>query len=313
MSPADLSLPVVVLALGLGTAWAVAAAVLSAWVALANHNPAVARTALVAAAVPWLAGLAVVVGSLLPGDPHTGQILACHCLESMPTWLHLCPVHPAEALALAGPALLVLALLAPGRFRAARAVVRAPLGHGGGDAPRLLDLGGPVAMLHGWLRPTLVVDRALWAALDEDARAVVLAHERGHLRRRDPLVLGVLRVLLGVAPAPVAARVLRAWLHRAELQADRAAAQAVGDPVRVATALLRCARLGARAPEGAMAWTGGTVEDRVRALLGDPPEQPVQPDLGVADLALVIALAALAVAATPWVHHQVEHLLNLSL
>ncbi len=232
----------------------------------------------------------------------------------MPSWLHLCPVHPGEALALVAPAMIVLALLVPGRLRAALALAREPLGHGGGGAPRVIALGARIALLHGWLRPTLVVDRALWQALSEGERAAILAHERGHLQRRDPLVLMGLRLLLVIAPPRLANAVARAWLDRAERLADAAAARSTGDPVQVASALLRCARLGNSAPALAMAWTGGELEHRVRVLL-DPSLHPgpTLPDLGLLDVALLAVLGALGVAATPWVHHQVEHLLNLSL
>lgn len=232
----------------------------------------------------------------------------------MPTWLHLCPVHPDEAAALVAPSVVVLALLLPGRLRALRLLWVEPLGRGGGDAPHLVDLGTPAAVLHGWLRPTLVVDRGLWRALAPAERQALLAHERGHLARHDPLVRMVLRGLWTLAPAPLAQGAVRAWLDHAERAADAEAGRIVGDPTLVAAAILRCARLGAAGPDLALGWSGGSLADRVHALLEGPaPRSPARPDAGPADL-LALALALLlGLSASPWLHHQVEHLLNLSL
>lgn len=314
MTLTALSLPVVVLALLLGGGWVVAALLVPVWLRATDAREGLVRLAPLVAALPWLAGLALALGAVLPGDPHTGRALACHCLESMPTWLHLCPVHPEEAGVLALPALALLGFLLPGRLRAALELTREPLGHGGGGRPRVLDLGRRVALLHGWLRPTLVVDRALWQALNDDERTAVLAHEQGHLVRRDPLVLMLLRTLLVIAPRAPAERAARRWLDRAETCADREAARLLGDPVVVADALLRCARLGAASPTLSVAWTGGAIERRVQALIGsDTPSSRARPDVGPLDVALVAGLVAVGFAATPWVHHQVEHLLNLSL
>jgi Zn-dependent protease with chaperone function len=315
---AALSLPVVALALFVGTAWVAAALLLPAWLRAADALPGAARLAPQVAALPWFAGLALALGALLPGDPHQGSTLLCHCLESMPTWRHLCPVHPEQAGSLALPALAVLGLLLPGRLRAASALLRAPIGWGGGGQPRVVALGRPVALLHGWLRPTLVVDRGLWQVLSGGERAAVLAHEQGHLARRDPQVLMLLRALLVLAPRACAERAARRWLHRAERCADREAARLIGDPVVVADALIRCARLGSAAPPLAVAWTGGDVAQRVQALVeGDPvgagaPAPRAKPDVGPTDAALLVFLVAAALAATPWVHHPMEHLLNLT-
>jgi Zn-dependent protease with chaperone function len=314
MSPAALSFPLVVLALFVGAAWVAAALALPLWLRAAAARDGLTRSAGLVAAAPWLVGLAVALAAVLPGDPHTGRALACHCAESMPGWLHLCPLHPEQAAWLALPAAALLVALLPGRVRAVVALAREPVGGGGGDAPRVVDLGARVALLHGWLRPTLVVDRRLWEALSAVERDAVLAHERAHLARRDPLVLMGLRALLVLAPPRLAARVARVWLDRAERRADAEAARRLGDPGLVARALVRCARLGPPAPTLATGWTGGRLEDRVLALVHAPgAAAPARPDLGPLDLLALLALALLAAAATPWIHHQLEHLLNGSL
>lgn len=312
---AALALMTVVLALFVGTAWVTSAFTLPIWLRAVQHHKGLARTAGGVSALPWLAGLAVALGAVLPGDPHTGQMFTCHCTASMASWLHLCPVHPAEASWLALPALLVLAALLPGRVQGIKELVHEPLGHGGGHHPRVVDLAEPIAVLHGWMRPTLVVDRRLWHALSEAEREAVVAHEQGHLRRRDPFVLMWIRTLLVLAPQRHAHRLARVWLQHAELRADAEAARIVGDSAVVAQALVQCARLGVSpSPALAVSWTGGALDDRIRALVERPITSRVaRPDLGALDLLFLAVLAVLGVLATPWVHHHVEHLLNLSL
>ena len=82
----------------------------------------------------------------------------------------------------------------------------------------------------------------------------------------------------------------------------------------VAEALLRCARLGLTAPKPGLSWHGGQVEERVRALLsGTHTEAPALPDVRVWDLLLLASLGLIGLTSLPWLHHQLEHLLNLSL
>lgn len=313
MSIDTLVLVPVVAALSLATAWSAAGVVLSVWTALAGRWPSLARWALVVAAVPWVVGAVVAVAAVFPGDPHLGQMLSCHCSESMPSWLHLCPIHPGDAALLALPATAVLLVLVPGRVRALLTLAREPLGHGGGAQPVITVLEARVALLVGWLRPSLVVDRELWKSLSEPDRQALVAHEQAHLERRDPMTLMVLRSLLVVAPARMAHEAARAWLGRAEQAADSEAARMLGDPLQVAAALVRCGRMG-RDASLALQWTGGSLEHRVHALLDrKTPAQPARPDAGLIDVAALVALAIVALAATPWIHHHVEHLINLSL
>lgn len=304
-------------ALLLGGAWLGAALLLPPWLAVAHRWPALSRSAPLWAALPWLAGLALLLAALFPGDPHLYPALACHCELSMPSWIHLCPVHPERARALLLPAVLVLVLLLPARLGAVWHLLSLPRGQGhAATAPLVLtDLPHRTAVLIGWWRPSLVVDRALWSALGERERAALLAHEAGHLARRDPLMLMLLQALLCGAPRALAWRVVRCWLDRAEEQADSAAAHSLGDPLVVAAALLRCARLGSPAPSGGLAWTGGgRLERRITRLLAPAaPTGPARPDIGLLDALLLGALVLPVMYLAPWLHHLTEHLLNLSL
>lgn len=309
-----LALPTVVLALALGFAWVSAALLFPAWTAIARRSPWAARWTAAVSAVPVAIGLALVLSALLPGDPHANQLLGCHCHVSMPGWLHLCPVHPGSAAGMVPAAMVALALLLPGRLRAWSQLAREPLGDGSADGPVVVQLERPMALVVGWLRPTVVVDRGLWSGLTETERSAVLAHEQAHLTRRDPLVLMVLRALVSFGPPAAANAVVRAWLDRAETRADAVAARHVGDPLLVAEALIRCARLGVGSAAPAIGWTAGGIERRVQALLDhDDADSSDRPDLGLPDLAAALSLGVVGVLSTPWVHHQVEHLLNLSL
>ena len=308
-----LALPVLVMAMGLASAWLLAAVWYPVWTRCLRRWPALGRVSLVAACLPMLLGLTVVFAALIPGDPHLSQPFGCHCHTSMPGWIHLCPVHPASAAGLLPVALLVAGLLLPGRIGAVRALVAEPLGLGGSAEPQVLDLPGQTAVLVGWWRPTLVVDRTLWQALDADERGAVLAHEGAHLARRDPWVLMAHRLLVSVGPASSGRALTRAWLAGAELRADAIAAEEVGSE-RLASALVRCARLASGVPPLAPCWTGGQLERRIEALLsGEGVRSSSAPDAGLLDAAVVLALALWALSTSPWLHHQVEHLLNLSL
>ncbi len=306
-----LSLPIAVLALFLGTAWFTGLVLFPPATWGFRRWPRLARLAPMVAMLPLLAGLWVAVAGLLPGDPHLDHVLGCHCAHSMPGWLHLCPVHPGNAAGLVLPALLVVAALLPRRVRAWVAWLREPRGQGA-DEPVVMDLPLRTALVVGWLRPSVVVDRVLWEALDAPGRQAVLAHERAHLTRRDPLVLAVLLALVSLTPRPLGRALVRSWLDRAELMADALAAREVG-PLVLAETLLRCARLGARPASFAPAWTGGSLERRVEQLVGPGGGSSDTADLGLVDVGVVGLLTGSALLALPWLHHQVEHLLNLSL
>ncbi|MCA9571002.1 MAG: M48 family metalloprotease [Myxococcales bacterium] len=306
-----LSLPVAVMALFLGTAWLTGVVLFPPASWSFRRWPRLARLAPMVAMLPLLAGLWVGVAALLPGDPHLDRVLGCHCAHSMPGWLHLCPVHPGNAAGLVMPALLVVTALLPGRFRAWVVWLGEPRGQGAVE-PMIMDLPYRTALVVGWLRPSVVVDRTLWEALDTPGRSAVLAHERAHLSRRDPLVLAVLLALVSLTPRPLGRALVRSWLDRAELRADALAAREVG-PLVLAETLLRCARLGARPASFAPAWTGGSLERRVEQLVGPQARSSDTADLGLVDLGIVGLLAGSAFLALPWLHHQVEHILNLSL
>jgi len=308
-----LSVPAIGLAFFLVGAWLTAAVAFPLFHAATTRRPDLARHAVLVAALPVIAGIALALAAFLPGDPHLDHLLGCHCATSMPGWLHLCPMHPTTSPLVLGPTVLALVALLPGRLQALAALFREPLGTGTGATPTLVDLPQPTAVLAGWLRPSLLVDRHLWGTLRPAHRAALLAHERGHLARRDPMVLAVLRLLTSTAPSHAAQRLLRRWLDHAEHRADLAAARSI-DPLVIAEALVACARAAPARPAVRLGWTAGRLEARVHALVeGDRQPMAPRPDPSLADLGLGAVAVTLGLGNVPWLHHQIEHLLNLGL
>jgi Zn-dependent protease with chaperone function len=304
-----LALAVVLAAVGLGVAWSAGGAVFPAWTWLLRRHESLGRLTVLASTIPLLLGLAAVGAVLLPGASHLSSG-GCHV--SLPGWTHLCPSHPDQALDLLLPAMAVLFGLLPGGLRRLAVLLREPVGSGAGLEPTLLDLPQPTAMLVGWLRPSLAVDRRFWAALEAPHRQAVLAHERAHLSRRDPLVLMVLRTTVLCSPAGIGRGLVRAWLDGAERQADAVAAGQLGSATRIAEALLSCAKMGGRTDALVASWGGGALERRIEALLVSPVVPRARGDAGWLDMAVVFVLSTGVLAAAPWLHHQIEHLANLT-
>jgi len=146
---------------------------------------------------------------------------------------------PALPLVLAGIALLagigagVSGVIGSQRFNRqlqSRAVPAPPrllrIGIDLGIADRLTYLAQarPAACCYGMLHPRIAVTAALVARLDDEELTATLAHERHHLRRRDPLRYLVLHMLTAAAFLfPVVPGLRQRQEARIELAADRAA------------------------------------------------------------------------------------------
>jgi BlaR1 peptidase M56 len=98
------------------------------------------------------------------------------------------------------------------------------------------------AFVVGLRRPKILLSGELLRSLSSEELEGVLAHELAHLRARDVelvLVAGLLRDL--VAWSPVAHVAYRRLRRDRELEADRCAAVATGNPLAVASGLLKVA------------------------------------------------------------------------
>jgi Zn-dependent protease with chaperone function len=179
-------------------------------------------------------------------------------------------------------------LLADRRFRRVIAA-RAPLSlHG----VWVIHDERPQAFCAGLFRPRVYVSTGTLAMLDAPALAAVLAHERHHASRYDPLRLACGRALSrSLFFLPGLRRLIRRQHALAELGADEAAViTAGGDRSPLASALLSFSQ----ASDGPAL---GADIDRIDFLIGDRPHWRFPTALGlgaVAALALVTALAVLA-------------------
>ena len=123
----------------------------------------------------------------------------------------------------------------------------------------------------GWIWPRIYIAEELAGELAEPELRAVLAHEGAHLSRRDPLRLGVLRLLAHlIFWVPALKRLAADMADESEVQADDVAAQY--DPLAVASAIVTVAAWGrsARVPAAALGFTGDALlERRVRRLAGE--------------------------------------------
>jgi Zn-dependent protease with chaperone function len=166
-----------------------------------------------------------------------------------------------------------------------------------------VDGGEAFAVTYGLIRPRILVSTALADELTAAEVAAVLAHEREHVWRRDPLRLLAARLLAAWAWYLPAARWLsgRAALRR-ELAADRASARWAGRGV-LAGALLKlasppaCQAVAAASPAPD---EPGSLEARVAQLEGGRPPRPrlsLVRGLATAGSLVVLAAAATCCAA----------------
>jgi beta-lactamase regulating signal transducer with metallopeptidase domain len=172
----------------------------------------------------------------------------------------------------------------------------------------VLPVEEPQAYVLGVLKPRVYVSQGLLKQTNEDDLASVLAHERAHAARRDPLRRLIASAGL-VLHLPGIAHLLDRLLTRTqEMAADADAVRTVGDRVRVAEALVRFARLQGPVRAAAMEFGSGDLEARVRELL-DPHQRR-----GLSAVALVgcsAALCLLALFAAHSLHYLAQALLRL--
>jgi len=142
----------------------------------------------------------------------------------------------------------------------------------------------------GLLRPRVYVTSGAVALLDPAALAAVLAHERHHARRRDPLRLAAGRVLeRSLFYVPGLSAVLERAGALAELSADeRAVDEALGNRAALASAMLEFADSGSGS---------GIDPERIDQLLAGPRDwafPALMCMLAAGALALVTGVALLA-------------------
>lgn len=146
----------------------------------------------------------------------------------------------------------------------------------------------PLAFCLGLLRPRVYLSTAAAALFDARALDAVVAHERHHAARRDPLRFAAARVVAdALFYLPGLRELVRRHEELAELSADESAVAPPGGRAALADAIL--------ALDDA---AGGTVEpDRVLHLLGESPAWRFPLLACGAAAAVIILLAGVAVLA----------------
>jgi hypothetical protein len=166
-----------------------------------------------------------------------------------------------------------------------------PLAIAGAPAPAFaIRHAFPVVSVVGTFRPRLFVAEHVLASLSPDEMQAVLAHEAAHVASRDNLK----RLGLRLCPRPLWSRAARRLEEGWERAAEEAADARVPNPLDLAAALLKTARLvpaGGRIDVPAAAFhRGGPLERRVRLLV-----DPVADHGSAAPTSHPAALAAAAV------------------
>jgi Zn-dependent protease with chaperone function len=186
------------------------------------------------------------------------------------------------------------------QVRAGRAYVRQlPLGEEiwiDGLPCARIEVDEPVALCAGYVRPRVHVSRGLIEELSAAELRAIVAHERHHLRRRDPLRRLLARALAdGFFFIPMLRRSSERYVALGELAADQAAVATLNHRGPLAAALLKFSEH--ELPPSPVA---GIDPERVDQLLGDPRVGRWRLPTTVAGWSIValLSLAGVAVAAT---------------
>lgn len=283
-----------------------------------------AGVALAAAAAPSIVPTLLVVACLEPGLAELVGWHGDHCLHHTDHF-HICVVHATAALHAPEVVVLLLvgATLAGVLVRGAREMARtrrylAALRSGAeqelGRDVRIVASEQPFSLATRVMRGEIWVSSGLADAVSRDELDVVVAHERAHIERHDPL-RQVAAAALSLPFWPSVRRSILSELALASEQAcDEAAGRDVGDRLRVAEAILAVERIAGGAvhstPSGLPAFGGCTVSRRVESLLEAERQRPAL--RAACWTAFIFAASALVLVADP-LHHSVEHWLRLVL
>lgn len=272
------------------------------------------RIALAPLALPSAAALLCVLPGLVGALLGVGDHCSAHadhphlCLVHagrLPIWLVVVAGMATGALAIRAGAATGPGLLAQLRERAWLARRRLE-----GESPtgvRRIAGRDALALTHGLVRPRIWISQHLLDALTPAEQEVVIAHERAHVERRDPARLLAARIA-GVLHLPGVRLRLDPLLRLATEQVcDRRAARAVGDPLLVASTLLRVERLIPPRPVGV--GTAALVDDqlpaRIAALLA--PDAGAAPPPSPRPLLPSVVLACTVLLLARPLHHLAEH------
>ncbi|MFP4600458.1 MAG: M56 family metallopeptidase [Persicimonas sp.] len=172
----------------------------------------------------------------------------------------------------------------------------------------------PLAVTVGLVDPKVYVSGAMREFLSEPQLRAVVAHEEAHARRFDSLVKFLLGLCAPFHLPPVRERLVEELDLACEQACDEAAAEAVGDRLAVAEALLAVERAYAsdgaggsdEVPSSALSFGTGALDRRVRGMLDEGWSSPNWLLIGGS---AVVALSAIGVSYEV-LHHTAETLLS---
>jgi len=215
-----------------------------------------------------LTGAAAAVGASTFTAP-SAETLASACQSlvpqaTLPQFLALALAALALVVLVAGARSLVRQLRASRRYLSALPLDDDPLEIAGGRCC-LIEDSQPRALCAGYLRPRIYLSTGTLGLLPEEELRAVVAHEKHHAERHDPLRLLVARALAdALFFLPALRRMSGRYAVLSELAADQAAVTAASGEAPLASALLRFGEHGPRA-----ATSFGISPDRVDSLAGD--------------------------------------------
>ncbi len=176
----------------------------------------------------------------------------------------------------------------------------------------------PIVAVAGCVRPELFLSRHVLARCTSAELAAIVAHETGHLRRRDPWSRFLLRACPDLlACTPLGRSLERSWEQAAEQAADDEAVAGGANALDLASALLAVARIAGERTSGPFPlpalYRGGGVAQRAARLLESRSLGTPRGRRGpgpVTTLALAASGVLLAVAVRPDILEPVHGLLE---
>jgi hypothetical protein len=152
----------------------------------------------------------------------------------------------------------------------------------------------------GIVRPRVVISPTLSAQLDASELHAVMAHERAHVRHRDPLRIVLAQLVTDLQwPSPAARRHLVAWRSALELARDEEARDGGVDGADLASAILKAARVALterRTAAEAPLVDAPLLAERIARLLEPREQASARPSARWLPPVLIAAVAAAVVA-----------------